>query len=74
MSEEYHPEIDYSPLCNEEQSTKYRSMIGCYFWIIVLGRFDIAYATSAMIRLNKSPIEGNLKVAKIIFSYLKTFP
>jgi hypothetical protein len=24
-------------------------MIGCCIWIIVLGRFDIAYATSAMI-------------------------
>ena len=48
MSEGYHPDIDDSPLCNDEDSARYRPIIGCWFWIIVLGRFDIAYATSAM--------------------------
>jgi hypothetical protein len=40
----------------------------------VLGRFDIAYATSAMSRFNMSPREGHLKAAKRILAYLKTFP
>jgi hypothetical protein len=44
------------------------------FWIIVLGRFDIAYATSAMSRFNILPREGHLKAVKRILSYLKTFP
>jgi hypothetical protein len=48
MSEGYHPEVDDSPICTEDDSAKYRSIIGCCFWIIVLGRFDIAYATSDM--------------------------
>jgi hypothetical protein len=39
-----------------------------------LGRFDIAYATSAMSRFNMSPREGNLKAVKRIQAYLKTFP
>jgi hypothetical protein len=54
MSEGYHPEIDNSPLCTEDDSAKYTSIIGCCIciWIIVLGRFDIAYATSAMSRFN----------------------
>jgi hypothetical protein len=56
MSEGYHPEIDDSPLCTEYDSAKYRSIIGCCIWIIVLGRFDIAYATSAMSRFNMLPI------------------
>jgi hypothetical protein len=42
MSEGYHPKIDNSPLCTEDDSNKYRSIIGCCIWIIVLGRFDIA--------------------------------
>jgi hypothetical protein len=50
MSEEYHPEVDDSPLCTEDDSAKYRSIIGSCIWIIVLGRFDIAYATSDMSR------------------------
>jgi hypothetical protein len=39
-----------------------------------LGRFDKAYATSAMNRLNKLHRGGHLKAVKIILSYLKTFP
>jgi hypothetical protein len=74
MSEGYHPEVDDSPLCTEDESAKYRSMIGCCIWIIVLGRFDLSYATSAMSRFNMLPREGNLKEVKKILSYLKTFP
>jgi hypothetical protein len=72
MSEGYHPEVDDSPLCTEDDSAKYRSIIGCCIWIIVLGRFDIAYATSAMSRFNMLPREGHLKAVKRILSYLKT--
>jgi hypothetical protein len=76
MSEGYHPEVDDSPLCTEDDSDKYRSIIGCCIciWIIVLGRFDIAYATSDMSRFNMLPREGHLKAVKKILSYLKTFP
>jgi hypothetical protein len=45
MSEGYHPEMDDTPLFTVEDSAKYRSIIGCFIWIIVSGRFDIAYAT-----------------------------
>jgi hypothetical protein len=64
MSEGYHPEVDDSPLFTEDDFAKYRSSIGCciwIIWIIFLGRFDIAYATSAMSRFNMSPREGHLK-------------
>jgi hypothetical protein len=74
MSEGYHHEVDDSPLCTEDDSAKYRSIIGCCIWIIVLGRFDIAYATSVLSRFNMLPREGHLKAVKRILSYLKTFP
>jgi hypothetical protein len=74
MSEGYHPEVDDSPLCTEDDSVKYRSIIVCCIWIIVLVRFDIAYATFAMSRFNMLPREGHLKAVKRILSYLKTFP
>jgi hypothetical protein len=73
MSEEYHPEVDDSPPFTEDDSAKYRSIIGCFIWIIVLGRFDIAYATSAMSRFDMLPREGHLKAVKRILSNLKTF-
>jgi hypothetical protein len=76
MSEGYHPEVDDSALCTEDESAKYRSIIGCCICIciIVLGRFDIAYATSSMGRFSMLPREGHLKAVKRILSYLKTFP
>jgi hypothetical protein len=74
MSEGYHPVVDDSPLCTEDNSAKYRSIIGCCIWIIVLGRFDIACCTSTMNRFNMLPREGHLKTVKRILSYLKTFP
>jgi Reverse transcriptase (RNA-dependent DNA polymerase) len=68
MSEEYHLEVNDTPLCTEEDSAKYGSIIGCCNWIIVLGKFDIAYAISAMSRFNMSPIEGHLKAVKRILA------
>jgi hypothetical protein len=74
MSEGYHPEVNDSPLFTENDSSKYRSIIGFCIWMIVLGRFDIAYATSAMSRFNMLPREGHHKAVKRILSYLKTHP
>jgi hypothetical protein len=70
----YHPEIDDSSLCTEYDSDKYRSIIGCFIWIIVLSRFDIANITSAMSRFNMITRKGYLKAGMTILSYLKTFP
>jgi hypothetical protein len=66
MSEGYHPEVDDSPLCTGDDSAKYRSMLGCCIWIIVLGRFDIENATSAMSGFNLLHREGHLKAVKRI--------
>jgi hypothetical protein len=73
MSEGYHPEVDDSPLCTEDDCAKYRSIVCCCIWIIVLGRFDIVYDTSATSRFNMLPREGHLKAVKRILSYFKTF-
>ena len=74
MSEGYQPVVDDTPICTEEDYAKYRSIIGCFIWIIVLARLDIAYATSAMSRFNMSPREGHLQAVKRNLAYLKTFP
>ena len=42
--------------------------------VSVLGRFDIAYATSVMSMFNMLPREGNLKAVKRVLAYLKIFP
>jgi hypothetical protein len=57
----------------EEHPAKYRSIVDCCKWTIVLGRFYIAYTTSAMSRFNMSPREQHLKAAKRILACSKTF-
>jgi hypothetical protein len=74
MSKGYHPEVDNTQLCPDEDSAKYGSIIGQCIWIIVLGRFNIAYVASAMNSFNISPREGHLKLVKRILVYIKTFP
>jgi hypothetical protein len=73
MNKVYHPEVDVLPLCTEDDSAKHRSIIGCCIWIIVLGRFDTAYATFAMSRFNMLHREGDPKVVKRSFPISRHF-
>ena len=56
------------------EASKYRSLIGSANWIIALGRFDIAYATSSLARYSNMPRKGHYKEAQRIFGYLRKFP
>ena len=71
MSDEYHPELDDSPLLDSIRASQFRGFIGSANWTITLGRFDVAYATNALSRFNMAPREGHLKAATRIFGYLK---
>ena len=72
MSDQYHPEIDESPLLGEDGITKYRSIIGSLNWVITLGRFDVQYVTSTLSRYSHMPREGHLEAALRILGYLKS--
>jgi hypothetical protein len=74
VNEGYHPEIEDTPLCIDDDSVRCRSLIGFFIWVIVSGRFDISYITSAMSRFNVALRGGHLKAVKTILAYLKTFP
>ena len=74
MSGEYHPEMDETPLLAPKDVSLYRGLIGSANWMITLGRFDIAYATSALARFSMSPREGHISALKRVFGYIKRFP
>ena len=74
MSEEYHSELDMTDLCTPLEASKYRSLIGSANWIVALGRFDIAYATSTLARYSSMPRIGHYKAAQRVFSYLRRYP
>jgi len=73
MNEEYHPELDDSPLLGEEMASRYRSIIGSLQWAISLGRCDIQYATTSLARYGMAPREGHLQAAFRVLGYLAKF-
>lgn len=74
MDSLYHPETDITDFCTPDQHTHFRSVIGALNWIITLGRFDVAYATSALARFGTNPRVGHLLAARRILGYLRQFP
>ena len=74
MASDYHPEMDETPLLDAATISLYRGLIGSANWMITLGRFDVAYATSTLARFLIQPREGHLKAIKRVFGYLKKFP
>jgi hypothetical protein len=66
-----HPELDESPLCDEEDASKVLSMIGQLQWLITLGRFDIYPHLNSVSRFRLAPRKGHLDRLKRIYGYLK---
>ena len=73
MAEDYHPELDESTILDEEQGSRYRSIIGSLMWAVTLGRFDIQYATVTLARYANAPREGHMQAARRILGYLSKF-
>lgn len=55
-------------------TSKFRALVGSANWIIILGRFDMMYATTTMARFNMQPRDGHLQAMIRVFGYLKSFP
>jgi hypothetical protein len=68
-----HPELDDSPLLDEDGIRKYQSLIGILQWMVTLGRFDIATAVMTMSGYRVAPREGHLARVRRICGYLHKF-
>jgi hypothetical protein len=66
-----HPELDTSPLLNDDEHRKYQMLLGMLNWIVQIGRFDVAYATASLSRVTACPRKGHLTRVLRVFSYLK---
>jgi hypothetical protein len=74
MDDEYHPELDDTPLVSARDGSKYRGMVGSCNWLITLGRLDVNYATQALSRYSMAPRQGHFSAMQRILGYLKKFP
>jgi len=73
FSEDCHPELNVTPLCDAENISKFKSLVGSANWIITLGRFDIAYAVSTLSCYTMAPQIGHFKAMERVFGYLHKF-
>ena len=55
-----HPETDESDLLPPDYVSIYQMLIGCAQWAVIIGRFDIQYATISLARFAHMPREGHL--------------
>ena len=74
MSNEYHPETNDTPLLDARGASIYCGLIGSANWAIMLGCFDVQYATQVLSQYSMAPREGHLSAMKQVFGYLKKFP
>ena len=65
-----HPELDISPLLDDDGINKYQSLLGALQWAISLGRFDIGVAIMSMSSFRVAPRVGHLERLKRIAGYL----
>jgi len=65
-----HPELDDSPLLEDDEVAKYQSMIGACQWLISLGRFDIAAAIVSLSRFQAAPCCGHMDCLKHLYGYV----
>ena len=59
---------------DDDGTRQYQKIIGIGQWLVVAGRFDIAYAISSLSRYAAAPRQGHLAMAEGILGYLKKYP
>ena len=68
-----HPEIDTSPLLDEDMIQKYQSLIGAMQWAVSIGQFDINVAVMTLSSFRAAPRQGHMDRIKRIYGYLSKF-
>jgi hypothetical protein len=71
MTPGYRPELDVSPLLEDDQASYYMSLIGILQWAVELGRIDIYIDVALLSSYMAQPRVGHLQEVLHVFSYLK---
>jgi len=66
----YRPEVDITPVLDEEMTNRFKQLIGILRWAIELGRIDILTEVSCLSQHLAEPREGRLEAIYKIFKYL----
>ena len=69
----YHPELDVSPLLDDDETNYYQNMIGILHWAVELGRINIHVDVAMMSHYLVQPRMGHMNELFHIFAYLKAY-
>ena len=68
-----HLELDDSPFCGPEDTSKFQSLIGACQWMISLCRMDIAQAIMSLSRFRHCSHQGHVDHLKRVCGYIRKF-
>ena len=71
---EVHPELDESPLLNDQGLKLYQTLIAMAQWTCTIGCLDIPSVVSSLSRFSAAPHAGHLQLAISMLGYLKKHP
>jgi len=66
----YRPEVDVTPVLDQERTNRFQQLVGILRWAIELGRIDILTEVSCLSQHLAEPREGHIVVVYKIFKYL----
>jgi hypothetical protein len=72
LSSSYRPELDVSPLLNDEEANYYQQLIGILQWAVELGCIDIAFCVAILSKYLVQPRVRHLNELYHLFGYLKS--
>ena len=65
------PELDVTPLLNDEDVSYYQQQVGVLRWMVELGRVDICAEVSMLAAFSAAPRQGHLAAILHLYGYLK---
>ena len=71
MPSGYKPELDVSPLLNDDDTSYYQQQIGVLRWMCELGRIDIQAEVSQLSAYTAAPRQGHLAAVLHLYAWLK---
>ncbi len=68
---DYHPELDVSPLLDQDHHTLYMQLIRIFWWAVELGQINIHLSEALLAQYLAQPRVGHLDQVYYIFAYVK---
>jgi hypothetical protein len=70
----YNPYSDTTEPCGPIEQWAYQQLLGIALWIVICGRYDIAFAVNTLSAFSTAPRRGHLERAYRLIGYLRKYP